>query len=140
MKPGFEKEFTDIQSGLIALCLEGVAVNPDIVYAYAYIGEGNSMFNVFFECAGTILPSHKVIQDRSLLLQVFEFGTEDLEKLRSLCVEYETKCPVEMKMCYNCITKKYYADFTYETNIDMDGFSPHDSFLEWRNEIASAKD
>jgi hypothetical protein len=140
MKKGFEKEFTDIQIGLISLCLEAVSMNTDVVYAYAYIGEGSSMFNLFFERDGSVFPAHKVIQDRSLLFQVMEYGTDDLEKLRSLCAEHETKCPMEMRMCYSRITKKFSADYKYDYEIDdATEFSPHDSFLEWRNEIASTK-
>ncbi|MDI9498260.1 MAG: hypothetical protein QM270_07235 [Bacillota bacterium] len=138
MKAGFEKEFTDIQIGLISLCLEAVSMNTDVVYAYAYIGEGSSMFNMFFERNGSIFPAYKLIQDSGLLSQALKYGTHDLEKLRSICVEYETMCPVEMRMYYNCKTKKFTADYTYETN-DTAEFSPHDSFLEWRNEIASTK-
>ena len=138
MKPGFEKEFADIQIGLIALCLEAVSEPVDKVYAYAYIGEGSSTFNAFFEHDGSIVPAHKAVRDSDLLLQVMKLGAGDLEKLRSVCAEYETKCPAEMRMCYNCRSKKFTADYNYKTNVRVD-FSPHDSFLQWRKETAAAK-
>lgn len=138
MKSGFEKEFTDVQTGLIALCLEAVPEAVDKVYAYAFIGEGSSMFNAFFELDGSVLPAHKVIRDNSLLLQVMKLGTDDLEKLRSICSEYEAKCPMEMRMCYNCKTKKFTADYKYKTD-DTTEVSPHNSFLAWRNEVASTE-
>ena len=138
MKQGFEKEFTDIQTGLIALCLEAVPKAVDKVYAYAFIGKESSMFNVFFEQDGSIVPAHKVVQNNDLLFQVMKLGTEDLEKLRRICTEYETKCPTEMKMCYDCKTKKFDADYNYETNYKADQ-SPQNAFLAWRNEVASTK-
>lgn len=138
MKTGFEEKFTDIQSGLISLCVEAAEKKVDIIYAYAYIGDGSSMFNAFYECEGSIVPAHNIIKDKSVLTQVMKYGTNDLETLRSLCANYEVKCPTEMKLCYNCITKKFSADYMYDSSIPV-GFSPTNSFLTWRKELASMK-
>lgn len=140
MKHGFEDKFMEVQSRLIALCLEAVTVDVDMVYAYAYIGEGSSMFNAFFDYQGRIVPANQAITDRDILLQVLKIGTADIEKLRTICKDYETKCPTEMKMSYDCRTKRYCADYQYNSdknNIEI--ISPFNMFIDWRNEIASAK-
>lgn len=134
MKPGFEKKFTDVQIGLISLCLEAVSMNVDAVYAYAYIGKGSSMFNMFYKCGGSIVPAHKLLRNNDLHFQVMHYGTDDLEKLRLLCVEYETKCPMEMKMYYDCMTKKFSADYQYDVDDSIE-YSPHDAFQTVRRRM-----
>lgn len=139
MKKGFENEFMNIQSGLISLCLEAVSMAVEEVYAYAYIGEGSSLFNVFYRYKGSIIQANKVM-DNKVLIQVLKLGTQDLEKLRKICKEYDTKCPVEMKMYYNCISKKYHADCKYDLREYYTIHeSPADHFLSWRDEVSKLR-
>lgn len=116
MKTGFEDAFMDIQAGLISLCMEVTGGQVDYIFAYASIQKDSQMFHAFFEKEGRIVTLSQLGIASELAMQFLEIGTEDLDKIRELCIENEMPIPTEMKMHYDVKTGEYHADYQYETD------------------------
>lgn len=136
MKKGFEDAFMDIQSGLISLCLEAAAIEVDKVYAYASIEEKSQMFNAFFLVDGEIKTVNQVNTDNSMIRQFLKLGTADLNKVRTVCASYEAPQPTEMKLYYDANTRKFHAQYKYDSVCnESSGLSSGQVFMAWIDEI-----
>lgn len=133
MKKLFEDKFMELQSDLISLCLEFVENQVDKVYAYGVIEHPIYSFKAFFEVNGKIIVMDKIVEDRARKSAFMDIGISDLIKIKNLCDEYHQVFPSELKMIYDCKTKKYRASFQYNTKIYDIGFST--SFLNWMKEV-----
>lgn len=133
----FEDEFMEVQSGLIALCievLEGKPVNK--IYAYCSIEEHSLMFNAFFEQCGRLFTLNGMGISHDLAMQFLSTGTEDLEKIESLCRRYNRPVPREMKLIYETSTGKFNADYKYqEVCSAKTGKESGEVFKEWEEEV-----
>ena len=137
MKTGFEDAFMDIQAGLIALCMEVTGGQVEKVYAYASMGKDSQMFNAFFEKEGRIVTLKQLGITPDLAMQFLEVGTEDLDKIRELCIEKEMPVPTEMKMYYDVKSNQYHADYRYENDSDDTGENAQgtdEKFRKWIEE------
>lgn len=135
MKTGFEDTFMDIQAGLIALCMEVTDGQVEKVYAYASIQKDSQMFNAFFEKSGKIVTLKQMGITPDLAMQFLEVGTEDLDKIRELCIENEMPVPTEMKMYYDVKSNQYHADYRYENN----GEDVGEGFQKWIEEFRAKR-
>ncbi len=135
MKTGFEDTFMDIQAGLIALCMEVTDGQVEKVYAYASIQKDSQMFNAFFEKSEKIVTLKQMGITPDLAMQFLEVGTEDLDKIRELCIENEMPVPTEMKMYYDVKSNQYHADYRYENN----GEDVGEGFQKWIEEFRAKR-
>ena len=135
MKTGFEDTFMDIQAGLIAPCMEVTGGQVEKVYAYASIQKDSQMFNAFFEKSGKIVTLKQMGITPDLAMQFLEVGTEDLDKIRELCIENEMSVPTEMKMYYDVKSNQYHADYRYENN----GEDAGEGFQKWIEEFRAKR-
>lgn len=135
MKTGFEDTFMDIQAGLIALCMEVTDGQVEKVYAYASIQKDSQMFNAFFEKSGNLVTLKQMGITPDLAMQFLEVGTEDLDKIRELCIENEMPVPTEMKMYYDVKSNQYHADYRYENN----GEDVGEGFQKWIEEFRAKR-
>ena len=127
----------EIQSDLIALCLELTDSKVDKVYAYASIEKKSSMFNAFFEKDKTVYTINQLDIDRRSVFDFLKIGTGDLEKIKALCRENDTKTPTEIKMYYDVKTGKFDVDYKYdEVCSEKTGVSSGEVFMRWYNEYA----
>lgn len=132
----FEDEFMEIQTGLIELCLEATDGDVDKVFAYASIEKKSIMFNAFFEKNGKIVTLNQMNIDENIAWDLLITGTEDLEKIKSLCKENATPTPTEMKMYYDVKNGKYKADYKYEEVCSSKtGISSGEVFDNWYEEV-----
>lgn len=139
----FEDEFMDIQSGMVALCLEAAGdANVEVVYIYGSIEGGMTSFNTFFRMGGVVRGLTEVVPDRSLALQVLDLGTDDLGRLRTLCGERGRACPTEIRGRYETATGGYRVHYSYDPIVaDPDyGISPATVFDTWMDDVQSGKD
>lgn len=136
MEKCFEDEFMDIQSDLVSLCLEVTEGKVDKIYAYASIESKSMMFNAFFEKAGKVVTMNQLSIDKLLMLEFLKVGTMDLQKVRELCMRYETKTPIEMKMVYIVGTGEYKASYLYdEMGSEIPALSSGEAFMAWYEEV-----
>ena len=136
MAQQYEDEFMDVQSQLISLCLEVAENKVDKIYAYVSIEEKSKMFNAFFEIHGEIKMLNQLGISTLKIKQFLKLGTDDLEKIKTVCKTYNKPIPTEIKMYYNVKSRNYNADYKYEEISSANtGISSGEVFINWVNEI-----
>lgn len=110
----FEDDFMDLQSSLISLCLEVAGQKVDKVYVYCSIEKKSKMFNAFFVINNKLKMLNQLGINKALIMQFLKLGTNDLEKVKNICINYDMPIPTEMKMYYDAKTGKYDAQYKYE--------------------------
>lgn len=134
MEKIFEDKFMELQSDIISLCLELVENKVNKVYAYGVIEHPIYSFKAFFEVNGKITKMEQITNNHEILREFMKLEISDLKQMKILCDEYHQVCPSELKMIYDCDTKKYKAFFQYNTDIFGEiGFST--AYFNWRKEI-----
>lgn len=129
MKKNFEDAFMELQSEYVSLCLELLGNTVEKVYIYLSIEDKSQLFNVFAKKSNTIQTLNQVVSDRALLMRFLKLGTDDIEKIKSLCKQYKVSTPTELKMTYDVKTGGYIADYQYKpvcTDI-----SSGEVFMKW---------
>lgn len=136
MQSNFEEKFMEIQTDLISLCLELTESKVDKIFAYASIEEKSAMFNAFFEKEGKVCTINQLNIDKKTALNFLKIGTKDLDKIKTLCTQNETRTPKEIKMYYNHQTGKFDADYKYDEIFSAKtGVSAGEVFMQWYDEI-----
>ena len=119
----------ELQSEYVSLCLELLGNIVEKVYIYLSIEDKSQLFNVFVKKSNTIQTLNQVVSDRALLMRFLKLGTDDIEKIKSLCKQYKVSTPTELKMTYDVKTGGYIADYQYKpvcTDI-----SSGEVFMKW---------
>ncbi len=130
----FEDEFSEVQTGLISLCMELTRKRVDKVFAYCSIEDNSQAFNAFFEKDGRILKVNQVGAGDETVMNFLKLGTHDLDQLREVCARYGKPVPRQIKMIYNVKTHNFDARISYDSLLD-EKKSAGQAFMEWRNEM-----
>ena len=130
----FEDEFSEVQTGLISLCMELIRIKVDKVFAYCSIEDNSQAFNAFFEKDDKILKNNQVGASMETVNDFLRLGNSDLDKLREICATYGKPVPRQIKMVYDANTHGYDARISYDSLLD-EGKSAGKAFMEWRNEV-----
>lgn len=72
------------------------------------------MFNAFFVINNKLKMLNQLGINKALIMQFLKLGTNDLEKVKNICINYDMPIPTEMKMYYDAKTGKYDAQYKYE--------------------------
>ncbi|MGE7874894.1 DUF600 domain-containing protein [Bacillus paramycoides] len=129
----FEDKFSELQSDMIAICMEFVEDRADKVYVYASREEGIISGRFFYLINNKYVEPHKVNDalengdDRYDVspkrgFTVLRIICEDIKKIKELCKEYERDMPTEMKLIYDVKSDKFKAEYKYDlvyTNDDV---------------------
>lgn len=135
MSKVFEDVFMDLQSEFVSLSLELIGDRADIIYIYISIEEKSKMLNAFCKSSNEIKTLNLMGLEKSIVMQFLKIGTEDIDKIKSLCNEYGMKIPTEMKMTYHVHTGKYSVDLKYESICSSKtGMSAGEVFTTWLQE------
>ena len=129
----FEDEFSEIQTGLISLCMELTRTKVNKVFAYCSIEDKSQAFNAFFQKDGKILKNNQVGANIETVNDFLRLGTNDLDKLREVCIRYGKPVPRQIKMVYDAKTHGFDARISYDSLLD-EGKSAGQAFMDWRNE------
>lgn len=141
MNKVFEDDFLDVQSRIIALCVEFADNKADKVYAYGSIEENSISFNAFFNIGGQIKTTNNVVTDTDTIWDFLDLGESDLEKIKEICIHYGKPVPTELKMIYDCKTSQ--IDTKYQYNSICSAKTEIDSseiFLKWLDEVRNGRD
>lgn len=130
----FEDEFSEVQTGLISLCMELTRIKVDKVFAYCNIEGKSQSFNAFFEKDGRILKNNQVGASIETVNDFLRLGTSDLNQLREICTRYGKPVPRQIKMVYDAKTHGFDARISYDSLLD-EGKSAGQAFMEWRSEV-----
>ena len=107
MLKGFEDAFVDVQASVISLCLELLSNSgrtAEKIYVYLYQNNDIDYIDAFFEQEGKLYTTNDWFPAEEIS-DFFDCGVEDIEKLIDICNAYDSKCPHELKLIYNVVTK-----------------------------------
>lgn len=136
MSKVFEDEFMDLQAGLVSLCLELAGGKADKVFAYCSNEKKSKSFNAFFEVGGKIKTTDQLGVPGGLIDQFLRIGTGDVLKLDGIGEKYNRPVPTELKLYYDCASKKFNAEYKYEEVCSArTGKCAGQVFDEWENEM-----
>ena len=133
----FEDCFMDIQTDMVALCVEFAGDHPvDEIYIYGSIEAQAVSFNAFYVTQGKVLTTSKLSNDISMVKQFLRLGSSDLEKLSEVCKTYNRPVPTELRLRYITSSKKFDSHYEYKSicNIENNIF-PSDVFMAWIKSI-----
>lgn len=130
----FEDEFMDIQSDIIGMCLDFVDDEVDKVYAYGYINEKSTRFNVFFVVDSKAKWTHEFAKNQNEIFEYLDEGIEYLEKMAEICKRYGQRMPTELRMVYDNQTGKYESTYVYE-ELETEDLSAGEIFRSWKEEV-----
>ena len=116
MLKGFEDAFVDVQASVISLCLELLSNSgrtAEKIYVYLYQNNDIDYIDAFFEQEGKLYTTNDWFPAEKIS-DFFDCGVEDIEKLIDICNAYDSKCPHELKLIYNVVTKSFDSEYNYK--------------------------
>ena len=135
----FEDEVTEVQSGMVSLALEALEtadMTVDKIYIYAFGTEHEGFFNLFFVKDGKLLHNHQVGVSEEIIDQVLDLGIDDTFQLLAICKRYGRQAPCQYKLVYDCNTKHFDGDYSYDDLSDSE-YGSSGAFDDWEKEIAA---
>ena len=141
MKKGFESIFSEIQSDMVAICLEYIEDKGDKIYIYASYEDKIITCDFFYQVNGVIYHNHELPKGYDVSIErqksCMEILIDDMEQMITVCSEYEADMPTEIKMIYDINTNQLNASYQYdEIYTNTDKFA-NDIVEEWYQEICS---
>lgn len=146
----FEDYFSELQTDMVAICLEYVDNKADEIFIYCSYEPEMYVFDFFYKINGKIVHKHQlyvVEKEDSQHNQVYDIsrerqkdalriGNQNLKLIHKKCKEFNKEMPTEMKLYYNVkknsLKGKYRYDLVY--SID-DELLPDDIFDLWFEEV-----
>ena len=110
----FEDEFTDLQSGMISLCMEIAVQNTEKIFIYCSNEKNSKAFNAFFCVGGELKKLHQLGHPMSLMSDFLREGGLDVCKVDGICEKYNMPAPTEMKLYYDVRSRSFEAEYKYE--------------------------
>lgn len=130
----FEDEFTELQIGLMELCLEFAEGRADRIFVFAKICKDKPLFYPIFERDGSfLLPLEMANYDLEFIKEFVGIALSDLKKIANLDPRYNEEIPIEMKMYYDTKTRRYDAGFRYEKNLP--NYDAEKAFQDWYEKL-----
>ncbi|MBQ8741197.1 MAG: DUF600 family protein [Clostridia bacterium] len=146
MSKVFEDYFAEIHTDMVDICMEYVDDVAEKIYIYGSVEDGMITADFFYKIDGNILKRHKInmvssrydvsVQRQNMCLDIL---IEDLEKLISLCKEYDRPMPTEIKMVYDVNKNSLNVDYKYDPVYSNHKTKlPDDIVEEWFEEVKNS--
>lgn len=145
MVESFGDKLIELQSDMVSIALEYIEKKADKIYIYASMEDGIISGDAFFEINGALYEKHKVNDSSSsasfdisgnrqkMLMKII---IEDLEKIESLCKQYNQDVPTQYKMIYYVETGKFDSQISYDNFFShTEDKTSSDIFDEWFDEV-----
>ncbi len=136
MLKGFEDAFVEAQASVISLCLEMLSNSgkkAEKIYVYLYQNNDIDYIDAFFESEGKLYTTNDWFSAEEIS-DFFDCGVEDIENLIDLCNAYDSKCPHELKLIYNVVTKSFDSEYNYENIVDTGEKSVFELVKDWMDD------
>ncbi|MCA1318365.1 DUF600 domain-containing protein [Bacillus tianshenii] len=147
----FEDYFSELQTDMVAICLESVENKADEIYIYCSYEPEMYVFDFFYRINEKIVHKHQLNEATKGLesqhIQVYDvsrerqkaalrIGNQNLKLIHKKCKEFNNEMPTEMKLYYNVkqnsLKGKYRYDLVYSND---DELLPEDIFDLWFEEV-----
>ncbi|USK34305.1 DUF600 domain-containing protein [Bacillus sp. F19] len=152
MEKVFEDYFSELQTDMVAICLEYVDDKADDIYIYCSYEPEMYSFDVFYRINNRFVLKHEVNNAVKIITRkpehvydtadnrqfgVLDIGNEDLQKIHQKCKEFGREMPTEMKMHYSVTNNKLEVKYRYDLVYSNDDILlPDDIFEKWYKEIS----
>ena len=133
MQDNFEDAYTDLQSSIIALCIEITDESTD--YICAFISDlciDNYYFNVFFIVGKKVYNFSDLPVNYNIKKQFFELIKEDINSIYRLFNTFNRDIPEEIMMIYDNSNKSFSFEHGYESDLNDQA---EIKFGLWKNSI-----
>jgi hypothetical protein len=147
----FEGYLIELQTDMVAICLEYVENKADEIYIYCSYEPEMYVFDFFYRINEKIVHKHQLNEATKELesqhIQVYDvsrerqkaalrIGNQNLKLIHKKCKEFNKEMPTEMKLYYNVkqnsLKGKYRYDLVYSND---DELLPDDIFDLWFEEV-----
>ena len=141
----FEDYFSELQTDMVAICMEYSEHKADDIYIYCS-WEGNMYgFDVFFKVQEIVVHRYELNNispefDTSVERQkgMLSIGNQNLKLINEICKEYNHDMPTEIKLHYNVKENSFQAKYKYElVYSNNEDILLHDPFDKWFEEVKS---
>jgi hypothetical protein len=151
VKQVFEDYFSELQSDMVAICLEYVDNKADDIFIYCSYEPKMYVFDVFYKIHGKIVHKHRLNEatknfdgqhnpvfdvSRERQKALLRSGNENLKIIHKNCEKFNQEMPSEIKLHYNVkqnsLKGQYRYDLVYSND---DELLPDDIFDLWFEEV-----
>ncbi|WP_195696833.1 DUF600 domain-containing protein [Priestia megaterium] len=147
----FEDFFSELQTDMVAICLEYVENKADEIYIYCSYEPKMYVFDFFFKINEKVVHKHQLNEvkpelngqdnlvydvSRERQKAALKIGNGDLKLIHKKCEEFDRDMPTEMKLFYDVKKNSLKANYRYDliyTNDDE--LLPDDIFDCWFEEV-----
>lgn len=147
----FEDYFSELQTDMVAICLEYVENKADEIYIYCSCESKMYVFDFFFRINGKVVHKHQLNEAKfeqdsldNLVYDVsrerqkaaLKIGNEDLKLIHKRCEDFNRDMPTEMKLIYDVKKNSLKANYRYDLIYSNDDeLLPDDIFGGWFEEV-----
>ncbi|NBJ70636.1 MULTISPECIES: DUF600 domain-containing protein [Clostridia] len=147
----FEDYFSELQTDMVAICLEYVDNKADEIFIYCSYEPNMYVFDFFYKINGMVVHKNQLneaVKDldsthnrafdvsRERQKAALRIGNQNLKLIHKKCEEFNKDMPTEMKLHYNVkknsLKGKYRYDLVYSND---DELLPDDIFDLWFEEV-----
>ena len=136
----FEDEFSAVQADMVDICNEYSKGLADTIFIYA-ANEGMILAQHFYCIHNRLYECHtlndsglqtKFDVSKSRQGQVLDILNADIQRIQAVCEKYTQPAPKLMKLIYEPKTKRFAAEYRYEsqTSDDVSVFDNYDAWFE----------
>ncbi len=146
----FEDYFSELQTDMVAICLEYVDNKADAIFIYCSYEPKMYVFDFFYKINGKIVHKHQLNEatkemnrqhydvSRERQKAALRIGNQNLKLIHKKCEEFNKDMPTEIKLYYdvkkNSLKGKYRYDLVYSNDEEL---LPDDIFELWFEEVKS---
>ncbi|GKV56653.1 hypothetical protein NCCP2222_26000 [Sporosarcina sp. NCCP-2222] len=147
----FEDYVSELQSDMVAICLEYVENKADEIYIYCSCESKMYVFDFFFRINGMVIHKHQLNEakvkldnldnlaydvSRERQKAALKIGNENLKLIRQKCEDFNRDMPTEIKLFYDVKKNSLKANYRYDLIYSHDdGLLPDDIFDCWFEEV-----
>ncbi|MBM7664500.1 hypothetical protein JOC25_000956 [Solibacillus kalamii] len=147
----FEDYFSELQTDMVAICLEYVDNKADEIFIYCSYEPKMYVFDFFYKINGKVVHKHQLNEtvkgSNSPQNQVYDvskerqkaalrIGNQNLKHIHKKCEEFNKDMPKEIKLYYNVKQNSLKGKYRYELVYSIDNeLLPDDIFDLWFEEV-----
>ncbi|WP_079710252.1 DUF600 domain-containing protein [Paraliobacillus ryukyuensis] len=147
----FEDYFSELQTDMVAICLEYVDNKADEIFIYCSYEPKMYVFDFFYKINGKVVHKHRLneaskeldsqqnrVYDVSKERQkaALRIGNQNLKLIHKKCEEFNKDMPTEMKLHYNVKKNSLKGRYRYDLVYSIDDeLLPDDIFDLWFEEV-----
>ena len=145
----FGDHFVELQTDMIAVCLEYAEEKADKIYIYCSFEDMVISCDFFYCINGNIVKKHKLndaVNDESFRYDTsvarqkatLDIITDDIKSIYRLCKECKREMPTEIRLIYDVKKNSVMAEYRYDLVYSKDPEKTADDVAEeWFEEVKS---